>query len=333
MLIKEIDERDHDLAELNALLNLPHVSQNTKNQIQQTIGKIQSGLKGEKEAAYHINFYYENTKNWAVIHDLRLEVDGYSAQIDHLLIDRFLEIYVCESKRFREGIGINEHGEFYSFTAEGKPYGIPSPIEQNNRHKSILKRLFDSDEITLPTRLRLKMKPSLHSLILIANTSSIRRPKNSKNVDDLDRIIKVEQLRKRIEKDIFDNRPSALVQQFASAAKIISSDTLQDFAEDLASLHKPLKIDWKARFGISDTPPAINVRPPSSKPSASVTPASVQPTTQSASQLTQPQRLFCAACQKTVSQNVANFCWNNKAKFHGKVYCYDCQRNVNHVWF
>ena len=264
MLIKEIDERDHDLAELNALLNLPHVSQNTKNQIQQTIGKIQSGLKGEKEAAYHINFYYENTKNWAVIHDLRLEVDGYSAQIDHLLIDRFLEVYVCESKRFREGIGINEHGEFYSFTAEGKPYGIPSPIEQNNRHKSILKRLFDSDEITLPTRLRLKMKPSLHSLILIANTSSIRRPKNSKNVDDLDRIIKVEQLRKRIEKDIFDNRPSALVQQFASAAKIISSDTLQDFAEDLASLHKPLKIDWKARFGISDTPPAINVRPPSS---------------------------------------------------------------------
>jgi len=149
MLIKEIDERDRkcDLTELKALLQLPHVSPYTKEQIKQTIRNIQSGLKGEKDAAYHINFYYENHKNWAVIHDLRLEVDGHSAQIDHLLIDRFLEIYVCESKRFHEGIGINEHGEFFSVNADRKHKAIESPIEQNNRHKLLLKRLFASDEI------------------------------------------------------------------------------------------------------------------------------------------------------------------------------------------
>ena len=62
MLIKEMDERarERDLAELNALLQLPHVSPYTKEQIKQTIRNIQSGLKGEKDAAYHINFYYEN---------------------------------------------------------------------------------------------------------------------------------------------------------------------------------------------------------------------------------------------------------------------------------
>ena len=336
MLIKEIDERDRkcDLTELKALLQLPHVSPYTKEQIKQTIRNIQSGLKGEKDAAYHINFYYENHKNWAVIHDLRLEVDGHSAQIDHLLIDRFLEIYVCESKRFHEGIGINKHGEFFSFNEDGKPKGIASPIEQNNRHKLILKRLFDSDEIALPTRLGLKMKPSLHSLILIANTTKIYRPQNDKNVDELDRVIKVEQLRKRIEKDFTGNRPSELMHQFTSVAKMISSETLEEFAEDLASLHTPLRMDWKKRFGITDRQPEITVRASTPQTAATIAPkptnapsapAITQP---AAPQPTQPQHLFCAACKKTVSPNVANYCWNNQARFHGKVYCYDCQRNV-----
>ena len=262
-------------------------------------------------------------------------MDGHSAQIDHLLIDRFLEIYVCESKRFNEGIGINEHVEFFSVNAATTHTPIESPIEQNNRHKLILKRLFDSDEIILPTRLGLKMKPSLHSLILIANTSKIYRPKNGKNVDDLDRVIKVEQLRKRIDKDFMGNSPSELMHQVTSVAKMISSETLEEFAEDLASLHTPLRIDWKKRFGITDRQPEITVRTPALQAAATVAtkrasippaaPAIAQPT---APQPTQPQRLFCAACKKTVSQNVANFCWNNQARFHGKVYCYDCQRNV-----
>ena len=50
MLIKEMDERarERDLAELNALLQLPYVPAYTKEQIKKTIRNIQSGLKGEK---------------------------------------------------------------------------------------------------------------------------------------------------------------------------------------------------------------------------------------------------------------------------------------------
>lgn len=309
MLIKEMDGREGDITELNALLAMPHIGAETKRKIQAEILKIQSGLKGEKDAAHQINFHYEQSKNWAVIHDLRLELDGNTAQIDHLLINRFLEVYVCESKRFQEGIGINEHGEFYCYV-QGRPRAIPSPIEQNNRHKFLLKRLFSSSEIELPTRLGLKMRPSLHSLILIANTSSIRRPKNGKNVENLDRIIKVEQLYKRINKDIDDNSPGAILHTLTATAKIISSATLKRFAENLANLHAPIQTDWKARFGI-------------------VEPSAVQPLpAQTESHQLQTNRLFCSACKKTVTPNVASFCWNHKTRFHGKVYCYDCQLNV-----
>ena len=271
--------------------------------------------KAKTDAAFQINFHYENSHKWAVIHDLRLEFEGHAAQIDHLLINRFLEIYVCESKRFAEGIGFNEHGEFYRYS-QGKPYAIESPIEQNNRHILLLKRLFDSGEIDLPTRLGFRIKPSLHSLILIANTSAIRRPKNSKKVDGMDRIIKVEQLVKRRDQDLKEEN---FLHTFSSVNKLISTETLQNFAENLADLHTPAKKDWKARFGIPDmpseqTPPPANIPQKQPAPPA----ATAEPT--------KPMRLFCADCKKTVSQNVADFCWNNKARFHGRVYCFDCQR-------
>ena len=271
--------------------------------------------KAKTDAAFQINFHYENSHKWAVIHDLRLEFEGHAAQIDHLLINRFLEIYVCESKRFAEGIGFNEHGEFYRYS-QGKPYAIESPIEQNNRHILLLKRLFDSGEIDLPTRLGFRIKPSLHSLILIANTSAIRRPKNSKKVDGMDRIIKVEQLVKRRDQDLKEEN---FLHTFSSVNKLISTETLQNFAENLADLHTPAKKDWKARFGIRDMPPE-QTPPPANIPQKQPAPpaATAEPA--------KPMRLFCADCKKTVSQNVADFCWNNKARFHGRVYCFDCQR-------
>lgn len=306
MIIKHLEERQSDLAILNELLTRPYIHANTKAKIQREIGNIHSGLKGEKDAAYHINFYYGKSKNWAIIHDLRLKLGKDVAQIDHLLINRFLEVYICESKRFREGVAINSYGEFARYE-QGKLCGIFSPIEQVNRHKLLLKRLFNSGKIELPKRLGLRMKPSLHSLILFSDDVVIRRPKNGKCIADLERVIKIDQLQKRINQDIDDKRPSALLHQFISGTKVISSNTLMAFARQLAALHKPLQTDWEARFGIQKTPTEMTVMNTLSKTSP---------------------RYFCFSCGKTVTSKVAYFCWNNKSVFHGKVYCFNCQKNI-----
>ncbi|MBF0803434.1 MULTISPECIES: nuclease-related domain-containing protein [Neisseria] len=138
-------------------------------------------MKGEKEAAYQINFHYAALKNWIVINDLPLEFNEFTAQIDHLLINRFLEIYVCESKNFNEGIAINDQGEFSAFY-QRKPYGIPSHIEQNSHYITLLKKPFDSGAVNLPIRLDSKIKPTLFSLILIANSTQISPPRNGLSI-------------------------------------------------------------------------------------------------------------------------------------------------------
>ena len=39
-------------------------------------------------------------------------------------------------------------------------------------------------------------------------------------------------------------------------------------------------------------------------------------------------KLVCESCAAPVPYNVARFCWFNKPKFGGNVYCMDCQKLV-----
>lgn len=176
MIIKNAADRDVDLAILEGLQARPDVPVETKKRIKQEIKNIHAGLKGEREAAYEMEFTYGTSKFWMLIHDLRIEVAGQFAQIHHIVISRFLEIWVCESKHFSEGLAINEHGEFSAFY-NSKPYGVPPPIEQNRKHIAVLESVFKKGIVKLPTRLGFDIKPSFNSLILVSKRARITRPK------------------------------------------------------------------------------------------------------------------------------------------------------------
>ena len=51
--------------------------------------------------------------NWIVLHDLRLTGGTDVVQIDHLLINRVMEFFILETKRFQgKTLRITEEGEF-----------------------------------------------------------------------------------------------------------------------------------------------------------------------------------------------------------------------------
>ncbi|MFA7400654.1 MAG: nuclease-related domain-containing protein, partial [Sideroxydans sp.] len=251
MLIKQPDDKTNDIACLKGLAARPDVSAEVRKNIEQEIRFMQSGMKGEAEAAYEMEFHFGASKNWMLIHDLRIECEGRVAQIDHLILNRFMEIYVCESKRFSEGVAINEHGEFSAFYGS-KPYGVPSPLEQNKRHILVLESVFKSGLVAPPKRLGFNITPSLLGLVLVSKGARISRPKEK--LDALDCVIKNDQLKSRIERDRdADSNP-------LNAARIIGQDTLEDFARRLAAIHKPLTFDWAAKFGISSSYPAASAK-------------------------------------------------------------------------
>ena len=329
MLIKKADDKAKDIETLQGLLSRPDATADTKRKIEQEIRNILSGTKGEADAAYEIDFHYGPSKNWTVIHDLRIEHQGRVAQIDHLLVNRFLDIWVCESKRFSEGIAINEQGECAMFW-QGRPQGIGSPHEQNAKHIAVVKAACDDGTVELPKRLGFSIKPSLTGLVVVSKNARISRPKTKGWWND--GIVKADQVKARIEKS-FDSDNNILL-----AAKIISADTLESFANGLAALHTPASFDWCAKFGLPKTVP-VQTKPaeahaPIAKPDPATNAEPVVVDTpfppESAPEQADSKRskLVCASCGTSVQYNVAKFCWFNKGRFGGKVFCFDCQKNV-----
>jgi hypothetical protein len=290
MQLKAADDKQPDIAALQKLLERPGLDARTHQRIRDELWAIREGVKAERDGAYEIEFHLGKSRHFATIHDLRLDIDGSVAQIDHLVISRVLEVFVCESKRFGSGVEVNELGEWTTFRSR-KPVGVPSPIEQNRRHIVVLERAIELGRIRLPGRIGvLPIKPSFHSRVLVSKEGSIHRPRE--RVPGMDDVMKVDQFRTNLrERDI----------SAASMLKLVTIDQLVEFGRQLVGLHRPARVDWPARFGLASSP-----APPTEAPRRS-------------------SGHRCAECQLPVAFAVVKFCWNNKARFGDRVLCIECQ--------
>lgn len=265
MLIKRADDNSEMLAELEAKASA--TGPDAKRAADE-LRRRRAGLKGEAESAYLIDFDFKASNNWAVIHDLRIEQNGRTAQIDHLLINRFLDFYVLESKHFHAGLKITDDGEFLRWNNIKRTYeGMPSPLAQNDRHIAVLRDLVAG--IDLPSRLGIRISPSFFSLVLVAPGARIDRSRKF----DCSRVIKADQLRKTIDKDL-DGQGAGLL--LKAAARMVGSDTVMDVARRVAARHVPPPAATPRRIAESpvDVPnPLSHARPtPHADPSPSETP-------------------------------------------------------------
>lgn len=136
MLLKTADDRAPDIAALEGLRRRPGIDARTSRLIEYEIWAIRLGAKAGADAAYQLDSDLKDNRHWAVIHDLRLDIEGQVAQIDHLVISSTLEVFVCESKSCTGGVKVNDHGEWTTFR-DRRPIGIPSPrchASRSSRH-------------------------------------------------------------------------------------------------------------------------------------------------------------------------------------------------------
>ena len=230
MIIKEADDRSAELAALEQAVE--ESSGPAAQQAKEELRVRRAGQKGEHESAYHINFHFGNSANWFVLHDLRLEQNGRTAQIDHLLLSRTLACYVLESKHFHAGLKITDEGEFLRWNNYRKTYeGMESPLAQNERHALVLRDVFKA--MDMPTRLGVRLMPKLYPYVLVSPKSRIDRSTKF----DSGAVIKADKIRKQFEEDLDSESP---LETMMSAARFVSADTARTIAEQLAALHQPV---------------------------------------------------------------------------------------------
>ncbi len=294
MVIKQKDDIQPALDELQAMLASRMISKAQRNLIEDEIENMRSGARGEKEAAYHIDFRLKDAKNYAVIHDLRLEHNGRVAQIDHLIIGREFDVFVIESKNFTTAIRTTPGGGFEVKTRYGWK-GMASPVEQNKRHIRVLDDLVKAHKLT-PARLGLQIRCYYHNLVLVPPSCTVSRSVERNTI---------------LKMDMFDKRMNDWVQKSTEftlrgviqLCKVVSQKTLMEFARRLVSHHRPISINYEAKFGISSQPTATKAK------------------------VYQQAAGVCANCGAPVDAKVAAFCRFNSRKFGKRTLCRPCQVN------
>ena len=292
MVFKQKDSQEAHVRALELRIKQSRDAQE-RARYEKSLGMLRGGAKGEKRSAYYIDFELKDSLNWAVIHDLRIELNGRVAQIDHLLINRLLEIYVVESKAFRTKIRY-ENGGWERLNLNDTWEGIESPVEQNERHIFVLKQLIETHQLA-PSRFGLK--PNFINIVAVQGSCSIigKRPRNAK-IERIDTLIK-----KILKEDI----------SVFGLLKVISQETLRAFATTLVTYHQ----------AVEPPKPAVALRDAPNIPLPQITVSG----TQDSKLTTHNSAQTCQTCSRTLTSAEIKYCNVHASRFEGKLLCRPCQ--------
>jgi hypothetical protein len=295
MLIKSADDQSKRIKLLEELQKSPLLDEKQIRWLQEELYRLKQGIAGEGSAAHYIDRHFKDSQNHAVLHDLRFEVDGETAQIDHLILSRAGYVYLLETKNYGGDLEVNEYGEFTAHY-DRKSFGVASPLEQSKRHELLLTKLLAQLEISG----RVSKTPIYQHVVLVNPRAQIKRPDPKKF--DTSNIIKADQFAQWREK--FLEQDTGFFKVIGLLANMQSTDVLREWGEKLQRQHRPTNP--------LELPEFMRPKPPVAQPS---------PAKQSAKPM-----LVCAVCHTKVTPRVAEFCEKNAKRFSGKIYCFDHQK-------
>ena len=166
-----------ELQKLEALE--PVVADEDKDRLAQDIRITRAGIAGEKRIVFELrNSHYP----LVFIHDLQLEFEDTSAQIDFLVVTPCNTIAI-ECKNLVGDIEIDASGSFIRTFGKGryrKREGIYSPITQGRRHIDLMKAIVRSGNNKAVQLIQhFTLDDYYHSVVVLANEKSLLSAENA----------------------------------------------------------------------------------------------------------------------------------------------------------
>mgnify|MGYP001627823836 CR=1 FL=1 len=297
-----IDERLADLEEIHA--HVSNIDKRIAKQVKGNILKLKAGHSAEKSAAYLLDKLFQESNRSILLHDLRLDLDGDVAQIDHLSLNRYGFVKLYETKSFSTGIKIDDDGVFWRWDDYAKRYiEIPSPVLQSQRH-----------EVTLKNALNAIGYEALHfsHYVLVDYKAKLIKPKDRK-FDNVCRPDRLEEVWNREEEKPLNLRDlSAGLKGVGRlfSGKALTPEQLQEFGNKLAKMHTALQMDVWSRYGLEkpeNTPAVENQEVSAEKKAYKKSPLLQQPTGENA-QL--PERLSSSKAARRLKLSTLEFLAN-----------------------
>ncbi len=252
MILKHKDDITPQIMALETLRVRPSLSESQREEIEGELWALRAGARGEKEAAFHLDFQFGDSKSLAVIHDLRIEHKGRVAQIDHLIINRLMDVHVLESKNFSGEVRISDESEWETRTPSGWR-GMLSPVEQNRRHIEVLHEYIRDHDLAPRRAGFLPLNPEYHNWVLVSPRCHLQR-----SGEEWENVVKMDMFVRQFEKQF--NESSAL-SDLASVTRIVATDALFAFANALVAAHHPAHVDYHSHFDLAPASPVRETTP------------------------------------------------------------------------
>lgn len=206
----------------------------------------EAGLRAERQMAHYLDRAFSDDPEIFVFHDLRLELKGEAAQIDHLVM------YTCgfhliESKSVTSSIRVNERDEWARLW-DGSWKGMPSPILQAQRQGEFMTHFMNSNANHL-------LKPVLPFItwdygklrfdpwVAISDTGLI----DQKVQPPHGNLLKADQIANAIRAQVAEDRRTTSLKAvftqspFKEMPNWITSEALVRLAKWLVTAHRPLR--------------------------------------------------------------------------------------------
>ena len=206
-----------------------------KKWIQKDIMLLKYGIAGEEKIAFELK---NSHMPMYVLQDLCLEHNGLTAQLDYVIVTRG-RTFILECKNLYGNIEINNAGDFIRTVKYGSRYekeGIYSPITQNKRHIELLKAIMRDQPLNILQKAIFdKAFSELYCpVVVMANPQTVVNMKYAKK-EIKEQVIRADQL-------------IAYMKNANANALISSEKEMQEWAENLLSLHKEHSVDYTAKY-------------------------------------------------------------------------------------
>lgn len=233
VILKEGSDAKEQLATLESLRET--VPRSQRRRLDSDIRALKAGIVGEDRILFELR---NSHLPLVVIHDLRLEFEGLTAQIDFLVLTRRRN-FVLECKNLYGDISVNARGDFVRSFGGRRREGIYSPITQNQRHLGLMKRINLSTKGAIMSALLSPRFDDLYrGLVVLANPKTILHDRNAKK-EVKQQLVRGDQLVATIE--------SINSMRGPADGKIPFKDVMER-AERWLSMDTPVRTDYTARY-------------------------------------------------------------------------------------
>ena len=297
VFLKDDSEAEHQLKVLEEL----HQSAvgKTAEMIDQDIRMVQAGIAGEKQ----IRFELENSHiPMYVLHDLYLEYDGLTAQIDYFIITRMHQ-FVIECKNLFGDIEISSNGDFTRTITYGrhkKKEGMYSPITQNRRHMELIKQMRGAEKnFLVKGTFEKNFFHNYRSVVVLANPKTVLNARYAKK-EVREQVIRADRLAEYIRK--VDSERGSIS---------CSEKEMEALAQYFLKAHKPQAVDYTEKYRKMIEAESEN------KPETAVKPDIPESQIEENQQKPEAENLLCPRCGAPMVKRIAKKGANTGNEFYG----------------